>query len=55
MTGSDRAVRIILTLVCVLAIVPLTMMVLTKVMRLEARNSYRYCQKALTRSLRRSA
>jgi hypothetical protein len=52
MARSDRALRIILTLLCVIAIVPVSMTALAQVMRLEARNSYQACQKAIARALR---
>jgi hypothetical protein len=51
-SNSDRAVRAILILLCMVAIVPVTMRALARIMRVEARNGYRACQKALTRSLR---
>ena len=52
MARSDRALRIILTLLCVIAIVPVSLTALAQVMRLEARNSYQACQKAIARALR---
>jgi hypothetical protein len=53
MTGADRAVRVVLTTLCLVALVPLAMTALAQTMRLEARRGYRSCQRAFIRSMRR--
>ena len=49
MAGSDRAERIILTIVCLFAIAPMTIVALAKIINLEARNGYRTLLKQLSR------
>jgi hypothetical protein len=54
MKGRDKAVRTILTLLCMVAFVWMTMTALAHILRLEVRAGLLTCQKAVTRALRRS-
>lgn len=49
MRTSDRAVWAILTVVCLVAVVPMTITALVQIIRLETFSAYRTCHKALTR------
>jgi hypothetical protein len=55
MKPSDRAERLVLTLLCILAIVPVTIMALATITRLEVSAGYRACQRVIVRSWGRSS
>jgi hypothetical protein len=53
MITADKTERVVCTIVCLVAFVPVAIAGLAHIMRLEARRGYLICQSAIGRVLRR--